>query len=75
MVRWLFTLGCALIVAAVVLSAVVYRAELNYRFEVTARSIAWLVLIASGTLLTVMFTWFHPGRGTHPVTDQSGIPA
>jgi len=42
---------------------------------VTARSIAWLVLIASGTLLTVMFTWFHPGRGTHPVTDQSGIPA
>ncbi len=54
-VRWVFTVGGALILAALVLSASIYRAELDYRFEVTSLCITWLVLIVTGTLLTVVF--------------------
>jgi hypothetical protein len=54
-VRWVFTVGGALILAALVLSAAIYRAELDYRFEVISLSITWLVLIVSGTMLTVVF--------------------
>ena len=48
-------MGGALILAALVLSAAIYRAELDVRFEVMSLSITWLVLIVSGTLLTVVF--------------------
>jgi len=47
--------GGALILAALVLSAAIYRAELDYRFEVMSLCITWLVLIVAGTLLTVVF--------------------
>jgi len=50
-----FTVGGALILAALVLSAAIYRAELDYRFELMSLSITWLVLIVSGTMLTVVF--------------------
>ena len=48
----MFTVGGALILAALVLSAAIYRAELDYRFELMSLSITWLVLIVSGSLLT-----------------------
>ena len=51
--RWVFTVRGALILAALVLSAAIYRAELDYRFEVMSLCITWLVLIVAGTLLTV----------------------
>ena len=54
-VRWVLTVGGALILAALVLSAAIYRAELDYRFEVMSLCITWLVLIVAGTLLTVVF--------------------
>ena len=54
-VRWVFTVGGALILAALVLSAAIYRAELYYWFELMSMSITWLVLIVSGTLLTMVF--------------------
>ena len=54
-VRWVFTVGGVLILATLVLFAAIYRAELDYRFEVMSLSITWLVLIVSGTLLTIVF--------------------
>ena len=64
-VRWVFIVGGVLILAALVLSAAIYRAELDYRFEVMSLSITWLVLIVSGTLLTVVF-----GRGRKVATQH-----
>jgi hypothetical protein len=52
-VRWIFLGGGTLIVAALVVLAVAYRADLEYRFEVTGLAISWLVLIVNGTLLTL----------------------
>ena len=54
-VRWVFTVGGVLILAALILAAAIYRAELDYRFELVSLCIAWLVLIVSGSLLTVVF--------------------
>ena len=64
-VRWVFTVGGVLILAALVLSAAIYRAELYYWFELMSLSITWLVLIVSGTLLTVVF-----GRGRKVATQH-----
>jgi len=52
-VRWIFLGGGALIVAALAVLAVAYRADLEYRFEVTGLAIAWIVLIVNGTLLSL----------------------
>jgi hypothetical protein len=63
-VRWIFALGGVLIIAGLLASAVIFRAELDYRFEVLALSVVWLVLISSGVLLSVAF-WRSvplPGR-------------
>jgi hypothetical protein len=54
-VRWIFTVGGALDVTALVLFAVIFGVELDYRFEVMSLSITWLVLICSGALLTIVF--------------------
>ena len=61
----MFTVGGALILAALVLSAAIYRAELDYRFEVMSLCITWVVLIVAGTLLTVVF-----GRGRKVATQH-----
>ena len=52
---WIFTVGGALIVLGLLLLAVIYGAQLDYRFEVMSLSVAWLVLISSGVLLSVVF--------------------
>jgi len=64
-VRWVFIVGGVLILAALVLSAAIYRADLDYWFELMSLSITWLVLIVSGTLLTVVF-----GRGRKVATQH-----
>ena len=51
----MLTVGGALILAALVLSAAIYRADLDVRFEVMSMLITWLVLIGSSTMLTVVF--------------------
>ena len=64
-VHWVFIVGGVLILAALVLSAAIYRADLDYWFELMSLSITWLVLIVSGTLLTVVF-----GRGRKVATQH-----
>ena len=64
-VRWVFIVGGVLILAALVMFAAIYRAELDVRFEVMSLSITWLVLIVSGTLLTVVF-----GRALEVATQR-----
>jgi hypothetical protein len=54
-VRWIFALGGALIISGLLLLAAIFRAELDYRFEVMALSIVWLVLISAGVLLSLVF--------------------
>jgi hypothetical protein len=52
---WIFTLGGALTVALLVFYAAFYRVRLDYRFEVTAILITWLVLIVTPVLLSIAF--------------------
>lgn len=52
---WLFTAGVTATLAVLVVFAAVYRARLDYRFEVLALGITWLVLAAGGVVLAVMF--------------------
>ena len=72
-VRWTFTVGGALIVVGLVLSAVIYRADLDYRFEVMSLSVTWLVLITSGVLLFFDFKGFREKAGQREaMADQPG---
>jgi hypothetical protein len=52
---WIFTIGGALTVALLVFFAAFYRVRLDYRFEVTAILITWLVLIVTLVLLSIAF--------------------
>ena len=54
-VRWIFALGGVLIIGGLPLLAVIFRTGLDYRFEVMALSIVWLVLISTGVLLSMTF--------------------
>ena len=51
----IFTLGGGLTWVALLLYALAYRAQLDYRFEVMAILISWLVLIAAPAMLAVAF--------------------
>jgi len=55
MTRWVFITGAVAAVAALIGLSVIYGADLEYRFEVAVLSIDWLVLIATGILLSVLF--------------------
>jgi hypothetical protein len=61
---WVFTLGGALTLVLLVFYAASYRARLDYRFEVTAILITWLVLIIAPILLSLAL------RRHEPVNDQ-----
>ena len=71
-VRWIFALGGTVIIAVLLLFAVIFRAELEYRFEVMSLSIVWLVLISSGVLLTVLF-WRSAQRNVPSVDEGSKV--
>lgn len=64
-VRGVLGVGGALTVVALLGYALVYRADLEYRFEVAGIVIAWLVLIVAGILLGV-------GSRKRPDTDSAG---
>jgi hypothetical protein len=61
---WVFVAGGALTLAALVLYAALYRANLEYRFEVAAIGLTWLVLIPAPVLLIISLL-----RG-----EPSGLP-
>jgi hypothetical protein len=52
---WVFAGGGALTLVLLVFYSAFYRVRLDYRFEVTAIAITWLVLIAAPMLLSVAF--------------------
>jgi hypothetical protein len=62
---WIFALGGALTVMLLVFYGGFYRVRLDYRFEVTAILITWLVLIVAPVLLSIAFL-----RRREPVSDQ-----
>ena len=52
---WVFAGGGALTLVALVLYSVIYRVRLDYRFEVAAIGVTWLVLIVAPVLLSIAF--------------------
>ena len=52
---WVFASGGALTLVLLVFYSVFYRVRLDYRFEVTAILITWLVLIVAPVLLSIAF--------------------
>ncbi|MQA82890.1 MAG: hypothetical protein GEV10_31300 [Streptosporangiales bacterium] len=54
-VRWTFLAGGVLTPLLLVVLGAWYGAQLEYRFEVASLTVCWLVLIANGIMLTVMF--------------------
>jgi hypothetical protein len=52
-IRWILTLRGLMIVAALLALSILFGAELEYRFEVTALIIDWTALIVTGVLLSV----------------------
>lgn len=52
---WALTGGGGVTLVLLVLLSAVYRTRLDYRFEVMALLVSWLVLIVAGALLSVTF--------------------
>jgi len=52
---WVFACGGALTLALLVFYSAFYQARLDYRFEVAAISVTWLVLIVAPVLLSIAF--------------------
>jgi hypothetical protein len=66
---WLFTIAGGLTLALLVFYSAIYRLRLDYRFEVTAILITWLVLIVVPVLLTIAVV------RTGPIKYQPVTPA
>jgi len=60
---WVFAAGGGLTMALLVFYAAFYRVRLDYRFEVAAISVTWLVLIAAPVLLSIAFHRAEPVKG------------
>jgi hypothetical protein len=54
-VRWVFIVGFGATIASLAWLSLVYRENLEYRFEVAAIGIDWTVLIVAGALLSALF--------------------
>jgi hypothetical protein len=70
---WVFVAGGPLTLAALVVYSTLYRARLDYRFEVAAIALTWLVLIVAPALLSTALGRNRPvqGRRTAPVEMSS----
>jgi hypothetical protein len=55
-----FVVGAGLTLALLVLCSAFYRVRLDYRFEVTAIGVTWLVLIAAPVLLSIALVRTRP---------------
>lgn len=53
--RWIFAISAVLALAVFVIFAVLFGANLDYRFEIAVITIDWTVLIVSGLLLSFWF--------------------
>ena len=60
---WVFRAGGTLTLAVMVALATIYRAELDYRFEVAAIGLTWLTLITGGLLMAIAFAGTPAGPG------------
>ena len=54
-IRLLFIIGSVLAVGSLILLALLYGSNLEYRYEVVAILVDWITLIVSGVLLSVFF--------------------
>jgi hypothetical protein len=54
-IRLLFIIGSVLAVGSLILLALLYGSNLEYRYEVVAILVDWITLIVSGALLSVFF--------------------
>jgi hypothetical protein len=54
-IRWTFIIGFVLMIAALIIITVSYGIAREYRFEIAAISIDWIVLIVAGIPLSVVF--------------------
>jgi hypothetical protein len=61
-IRWIFMLSGLVIIAALPALVILFGADLEYRFEVTALAIYWTVLIVTGVLLSVFFNRSRKAR-------------
>jgi hypothetical protein len=53
--RWLLIIGFTMVAISLAALALLYGNDLEYRFEVEIIAISWIVLIASGVLLSILF--------------------
>jgi hypothetical protein len=67
---WVFAAGGGLTIALLVFYSALYRVRLDYRFEVAAISVTWLVLIAAPVLLSIAFV--RTGQVENRRVRQSG---
>jgi hypothetical protein len=70
---WVFLVGGAATLAALVAYAVGFRSALDYRFEVAAIGISWLVLIVAPVMLARLFAHVPP-PDARPVTSGNTRP-
>jgi hypothetical protein len=63
---WVFAGGGGLTLALLVLYSLIYRVRLDYRFEVAAICITWLVLTVAPVLIIAFFR-------TEPVNEQRAV--
>ena len=54
-IRLVFITSSVLAIGSLILLALLYGSNLEYRYEVVAILIDWIALIVSGTLLSVLF--------------------
>ncbi len=70
---WVFLIGGAATLAALVAYAAGYRSRLDYRFEVASIGITWLVLIVAPVLLARLFANVPPPEApTATLGDRQG---
>ncbi len=71
LVSWLFVVGGGATLVVLILFGAIYRARLDYRFEVVALGTIWLVLIVGGALLAVVFARGRPPDGPLHAPDEN----
>jgi hypothetical protein len=72
---WVFGGGGALTMVVLMLYGAIYRASLDYRFEVISLLITWLVLITGGLLLSVAFARTRAAATPPPQEGTPAVPA
>jgi len=61
--RWTLLIASTLALAAYPGLALIYRTNLEYRFEVTVITVNWTTLVVTGVLMSI---WFHSGAQEEP---------